>query len=931
MALLLRDYQEQALQRSAAAEARGVRAQLGVAATGLGKALAASELALTPTGWRCMGQLRVGDQVIGADGKPTDVVGVYPQGDRPAWKVTFSDGPVVTCDADHLWSVRTKHDRYRVRPWRLFTTAELGERGLVDPAGGRRWEVPIPLPAQMPEADLPLDPYLLGLLLGDGGLSVPGRVLVHTEDALVATVKLPAPATWKRMHDLGGGAGTWIIGGPTGCSPNPVLSAVRALKLEGRKATEKAVPVAYLHAPEAARLAVLQGILDADGHARPDGHVEATFANYQLAQDVANLVRSLAGTARIAKRPTVWTHRGTERVGVAWRVSIAMATCPFRWRRKADVWRPRTKYQPRRSIVGIQQRGVDEMVCIKVANPDGLFVTRGYVVTHNTIIFAEKAKRTPGRTLVLVHRDELAQQAVAKLLQVWPDARVGLVKAERNEVHADVVVASVQTLGRPARLAQLMAPWTDPGLLSAAEPFALVVVDEAHHVQADNTYGTILAALRAGEPERDATPTEVDAGCELGVMPAGPLLFGVTATPDRGDGLGLDKVFGEVVFSYDTLYGIRAGYLADVRGRRVKVQHLDLAAVKVSHGDVDQGQAGAAMEAAHAQDQIVKAWHKEAAGRRTLVFTPTIEVARLVAEAFTRSGVPAAYVHGGTPQDERRALLGPAGLFASGDVQVVANCAVLTEGYDEPRVDCVVVARPTRSRALYAQMVGRGLRKHPEKVDCLVLDVVGATDEHSLITIPSLFGLEKGHAKAMADGTGLLTDVVQHRDDQLVQLGRMTAEDADLFRAMRAEGIAWVQAHKTGDQLRRYVRPLGRQVDGSYPTVVLAQRTPTTWTAGLWHPATPNTPERKGVLIAEVDLELAQGVAEQYARTHAPDTITRADAEWRKGKPTRKQLQVAKAWHLKVDKSWNAGQLSEQIDAHIARIKARPKRAKPRR
>lgn len=551
-----------------------------------------------------------------------------------------------------------------------------------------------------------------------------------------------------------------------------------------------------------------------------------------------------------------------------------------------------------------------------------------------TIIFAEKARRTVGRTLVLVHRDELAQQAVAKLLVVWPGADVGVVKAERNDVRCDVVVASVQTLNRPARLAQLMAPWTDPGLLSAAEPFALVVVDEAHHVQEDNSYGGILKALRAGQPcERCGGSGEIVdylGGYDTIPCPCvpGPLLLGVTATPDRGDRMGLDKTFHEVVFSYDTLFGIRAGYLADVRGKRVTVQALDLGALKVRHGDVDQGQAGAAMEDAQAHRYIVKAWHEHAAGRRTLVFTPTIEVARLVAEAFNHAGVAAAYVHGGTPQDERRALLGPAGLFASGDVQVVANCAVLTEGYDEPRVDCIVVARPTRSRALYTQMVGRGLRRHPEKVDCLVLDVVGATAEHSLITVPSLFGLEKGHARAMADGTGRLASVVQARDDELVALGRMTAADADLFRAVRAEGIAWVQAHSTGDELRRYVRPLGRQPDGSYPTVVLAQRTATTWTAGLWHPATRDAAERKGVLIAEVDLELAQGVAEDYVRTHGPDTITRADAEWRKGKPSRKQLGVAKKWHLKVNPKWTAGELSEQIDAHIARIKARPKRAK---
>ncbi len=596
------------------------------------------------------------------------------------------------------------------------------------------------------------------------------------------------------------------------------------------------------------------------------------------------------------------------------------------------------------------------------AEARGVLAQLGVAATGlgKTVIFAAKAERRGGRTLVLVHRDELLQQAVAKLLEVWPEAQVGVVKAERNEVHAQVVVASVQTLARPARLAQLMAPWVDPGLLSAAEPFSLVVVDEAHHVQEDNTYGTILAALRAGWPaaelcptcnnhgvvERTATPDEVDDGCELGVAydpcpadgwharypgPAGPLLFGVTATPDRGDGLGLDKVFQEVVFSYDILYGIRAGYLSDVRGVVVKVPALDLDSIKMRHGDVDQGAAGAALSDAQAQRYIVKAWREHAEGRRTLVFTPTVAFAQQVAEAFLAAGVPAAHVHGGTPTDERRALVGPTGLFASGDVQVVANCDVLTEGFDLPRVDCVVMAGPTRSRGKYTQRVGRGLRRHPDKTDCLVLDLVGATKEHNLVALPVLFGLEKGHARAMQDGTGRLADVVQQRDDHLVRLGQLSAEDANLFRALRTEGVAWVQAHATGAQLRRYVRPLGTAADGTrLPTVVLAQRAAELWTAGLWWQSTKTEPERKAVLIAEVGMELAQGVAEEYVRQHGGAQLTQADAPWRKGKPKPGQLRAAKAWHLKVDPAWTAGELSDQLDGHIARIKGRPKAGKKR-
>lgn len=590
-----------------------------------------------------------------------------------------------------------------------------------------------------------------------------------------------------------------------------------------------------------------------------------------------------------------------------------------------------------------------------------------------TVMFGSLIERRHARACVLAHRDELVTQAAAKLVELWPglgateavhvalrsagmtdlsartslNARgVGIVKAGADDVHAQVVVASVQTLSRPARLARLTGATEADAVAAGAlwggehvEPFDLVVVDEAHHATADS-YRAVLDALRAGHPgcdcgedhERDATPDEVDAGYELGVAydpcpgPAGPLLLGVTATPDRGDGKGLDDLFTEVTFSYDLLWGIRAGYLSDLRGKRVVVQQLDLSGVKVRRGDYDAGAAGRALEDADAPQLIVAAWMEHALGRRTLVFTPTVEVARLVAESFQHVGVRAGWVHGGTPMDERRQLLQD---YTAGRLDVLANCAVLTEGYDEPRTDCIVVARPTKSRALYTQMVGRGTRRHPDKTDCLVLDVVGASDVHSLVTVPSLFGLGGDFAAKLGDGTGLLAGVCQDHDDEQVRLGRMRAEDADLFRKVRDQGIAWVAVHADGAPLKHYVRTLGKAPDGTeLPAVVLRQRDlDDVWTAGLWWPAGKDHPERKQVLIAEVGLELAQGMAEDYIRKNGGGRLTDATASWRKGKPSPAALKAAGKWRLKVDPKWTAGELSEALDAHVARIKARPRKA----
>lgn len=518
-----------------------------------------------------------------------------------------------------------------------------------------------------------------------------------------------------------------------------------------------------------------------------------------------------------------------------------------------------------------------------------------------TVMFCALAEQMGGRTLILAHRDELVNQAVAKVHEVWGETvDVGVVKAERDEYDAQVVVASVQTLSRASRLARLVAP----SMLRPIEGFDLVVVDEAHHATADS-YRRVLEGLNAGESD-------------------GPLLLGVTATPDRGDGRGLDDLFDEIVWNYDVLWGIRTGYLCELRGLRVTLDQLDMATVKKSRGDYDAGASGRALEDADAPRLAVAAWIEHALGRRTLVFTPTVALAQSMADEFNMAGVSAAWVSGDTPMDERRATLAA---YSAGEITVLANCAVLTEGYDEPRTDCIIVARPTRSRALYTQMVGRGTRRHPDKDNCLVLDVVGATAEHSLITVPSLFGvggteMERG----LSDGTLDLGAAMDDHNANLVKLGLMRAEEAELFHKLRTgAGVAWVMTAPLGSNVRRYQRSLGKQM----PTVVLAQRThdERSWVAGLLMPT-----GEKRVLIANENLETAQAVGEDYVRKvmHGRSALVDNDAPWRERKPTPKQRAAALRNRIDITAMKTAGEVSDALDAAFALSRStRPKKGSP--
>lgn len=364
--------------------------------------------------------------------------------------------------------------------------------------------------------------------------------------------------------------------------------------------------------------------------------------------------------------------------------------------------------------------------------------------TGKTVIFCDVLRRRPGRGLVLVHREELIQQAVDKLHAIAPHLTVGIVKAGRNEVSAYVVVASVQTVSRPRRLEQL----------TAAGGFATVVVDEAHHAAAD-TYRRVLDAVVGPET----------------------LLIGVSATLKRGDGVRLDDVFEEVVYQRTIVDMIEAGYLSDIRGIQVRLA-ADFDQLHTRAGDFIDSEVEQVLSDADAPAVAVLAYQRHAAGRRTVVFAPTIRAARSFADAFNDAGIPAALVHGETPTDERRATLAA---FQRGDVQVIANVGVLTEGYDHPRVDCILIARPTKSQPLYVQCIGRGTRLHPDKRDLLVLDLVGATRRHDLITVADLFGVEPQEIEHRTV-TAALAAQREEEERAVVEAARIVAREVDLLR-----------------------------------------------------------------------------------------------------------------------------------------------------
>jgi superfamily II DNA or RNA helicase len=338
-----------------------------------------------------------------------------------------------------------------------------------------------------------------------------------------------------------------------------------------------------------------------------------------------------------------------------------------------------------------------------------------------TILFSRLAQDyQPRRTLILAHREELITQAVDKL-----QSSTGLIAQiemgdERASHDAPVVVASVQTLMREKRRER----WP-------RDHFGLVVVDEAHHALADSYLNT------------------------LGHFDDHAKVLGVTATPDRGDQKNLGKYFENIACEISLLDLIQQGWLSPIKVKTVPLG-MDLRSVRTTAGDYSADDLGHALEPYLEQIADVLVEHRH---RKTLVFLPLIAVSKRFAEICRERGLLAEHVDGQT--SERQAILER---FKRDQTRVLCNAMLLTEGYDEPSIDCVVCLRPTKVRALYSQIIGRGTRLWPGKDHLLVLDFLWQAEEHSLMRPANLIAEDEVDARALTEKLGGEGDLEEARE-----------------------------------------------------------------------------------------------------------------------------------------------------------------------
>ncbi|EME86095.1 uncharacterized protein MYCFIDRAFT_52479 [Pseudocercospora fijiensis CIRAD86] len=373
-----------------------------------------------------------------------------------------------------------------------------------------------------------------------------------------------------------------------------------------------------------------------------------------------------------------------------------------------------------------------------------------------TVVFSHLIDRFPNpnadatQTLILAHRRELVEQAASHCSMLYPDKSV---EVEMGQIHAsglaDITVASVQSITSKDRLLRY-----DP------DRFKLLLIDEAHHSVSQRYLDVLQHFKLSKNGQRGSTS-----------------LVGVTATFTRHDGIRLGEAYDEIVYHKDYLEMIQEGWLSNIAFTTVKT-HANLSKVKTQSGDFQAASLSKAVNTAEINSLTVAAWRAKAgeARRSTLVFCVDLDHVEALTAEFRAQGVDAYFVTSDTDKKTRAARLEA---FKREEFPVLVNCGIYTEGTDIPNVDCVLLARPTQSRNLLVQMIGRGLRLHSGKTNCHVIDMV-ASLETGIVTTPTLFGLDPDE---LVDDAGVTEMTSRKEKKEREAMREKSAMDATVFGA----------------------------------------------------------------------------------------------------------------------------------------------------
>lgn len=710
--------------------------------------------------------IKQGDELLGSDGKPRTVLAVH-NGVDDLYKVVPVKGEPFIVNSSHILSLVQTNQSSNPKFPSEMSGGRIVDVSINEWINWSKWKKHIhklyrsEAIETFPYNDgssLTIDPYFLGVLLGDGDITHGVNITTMDNEVKDVIQKQAKEYGYTIRREPSGKAETLFLrSGEKGCKGAKLTRQLKLLGLFGCNASKKHVPIRYKTAPLKQRLEVIAGLIDTDGSLHSCSGYDFISKSKALSEDLAFMCNSVGLAAYVSE-----TKKSSQSgyTGTYWRVSISgdCSLIPCKVEHK--------KARPRKQIKNVLRTGFSVEFIEKgeyfgfTVNRDNRYLMHDFTVTHNcgkTVVFSMVAKDevdNGGRVLILAHRGELLQQAADKLKSAT-GLGSSVEKAEQTSLNDwyRVTVGSVQTLMRPKRLAQFNN-----------EYFDTIIVDEAHHALSDS-YQQVLAHFPTAK------------------------ILGVTATADRGDKRNLGEFFNSVAYEYTLPRAIREGYLSPIKAQTVPLQ-LDLTSVKVSNGDFAVNETGTALDPYLGQiaDEMLAAGCME---RKTVVFLPLVATSKKFRHILAERGFMAMEVNG--ESKDREEVLTT--FDSAGKGAVLCNSMLLTEGWDCPSVDCVVVLRPTKVRSLYCQMVGRGTRLSPEtgKEDLLVLDFLWMTERHDLCHPAHLIAQNDDVANAMTkqleDASGMPLDLeeIEHKakEDVVAQREEALAEQLKEMRTRK--------------------------------------------------------------------------------------------------------------------------------------------------
>ncbi|WP_159773409.1 helicase-related protein [Streptomyces sp. HM190] len=637
---------------------------------GSGKAQPLDSLVLTPSGFRRMGDMSRGDEVIVPTGEIALVSGVFPQGERDVWRVVLSDGSSVECDDEHLWIVGTSCGWRRGQAPKVMTTREI-RHDLHTANGSSKWYIPSATPVDLgDDSALPLDPYLFGLLLAGGSFRHDLRLSTVDPEIHEAVATSVAPEC--RLVPVPGSRCDYTIQltRRLGGSRNPVIRTLRDLGLWGVTSHGTFVPDVFKNSSIKNRLALLQGLLDTDGTVDLNGlSVSLCSTSSRLAEDVAWIVRSLGGRARVLPKKA------------AFNVSVALPDefPPFRLTRKAERTRPRPKYHTfRRGIREVAYVGRKPVQCISVAHPSHAYITDHFTVTHNTMVALRAMLAVVdagGQAAMLAPTEVLAQQHHRSVTEMMGELAEGGMLGGAE--HATKVVLLTGSMGAAARRQALLDLVTgEAGIVIGTHALiedkvqfhdlGLVVVDEQH---------------RFGVEQRDALRGKGKQPPHLLVMTATPIPRTVAMT-----------VFGDLETSVlDQLPAGRSPIASHVVPAADKPHFLARAWERVRE-EVENGhqayvvcpRIGDDADEQTGPGKSRKSPEDEAEKRPPLA---VLDIADQLTQGPLR-GLPVEVLHGRMHPDDKDAVMRR---FAAGETKVLVATTVIEVGVNVPNATAMVI------------------------------------------------------------------------------------------------------------------------------------------------------------------------------------------------------------------------------------------------